>query len=83
MSRPTCCFCGKLCENEWGNNPYPVSKKVEDRCCNSCNKNIVIPERIQLLYGYRNNEKSELLDELNELSNDLEKENKRCEKEEN
>ena len=46
-NNPTCCFCGKPCENEWGNNPYPTSKEENDRCCDKCNLNIVIPERIK------------------------------------
>lgn len=45
--RPICCICGSECENEWGNNPYPISKDVNDRCCNVCNDNYVIPARIK------------------------------------
>lgn len=43
-----CCICGRECENEWGNNPYPVSKNEQDRCCDKCNDEVVIPERIRL-----------------------------------
>ena len=47
--KPICCFCGRECENEWGNNPYPASKNENDRCCDFCNTIIVIPKRIQEL----------------------------------
>lgn len=44
-----CCICGKEIEG-YGNNPVPV--KAEGRCCDECNSNYVIPERIrQLLRG--------------------------------
>ncbi len=39
-----CCICGKKC-NGYGNNPYPV--KDEGQCCDDCNKDIVIPKRIE------------------------------------
>lgn len=40
---PICCLCGKECENEYGNNPYPVAS--EGKCCNDCNATKVIPAR--------------------------------------
>lgn len=47
VENPTCCFCGNPCENRWGNNPWPISKRESDRCCNVCNDTIVIPERLR------------------------------------
>lgn len=47
--KPICCICGKECENEFGNNPWPVSKKEEERCCDICNIIKVIPARIMNL----------------------------------
>lgn len=46
QENPTCCFCGRSCENAYGNNPYPASKKDGERCCNVCNSTVVIPARI-------------------------------------
>ena len=40
-----CNLCG--CEIEgWGNNPAPLIENEEDRCCDLCNGNYVIPARI-------------------------------------
>lgn len=41
-----CCICGKEFEG-YGNNPYPI--KNEGRCCEECNSQIVIPERLRLI----------------------------------
>lgn len=46
MKNPICCICGKECENEWGNNPWPINNDENARCCNKCNDEIVIPQRI-------------------------------------
>jgi len=37
-----CCICGKLVEGE-GNNAEPYKRGI---CCNTCNKNVVIPARM-------------------------------------
>lgn len=44
----TCCICGKEFEG-WGNNPYPVVKDEDARCCDDCNAMYVIPARIEAL----------------------------------
>lgn len=54
---PICCFCGKECENKYGNNPYPANKNESARCCNVCNDTIVIPVRINEAIKRRENEK--------------------------
>lgn len=41
-----CCFCGKNYFG-FGNNPDPVAKDINKRCCDSCNSKIVIPARIK------------------------------------
>lgn len=46
MKNPKCCICGKECENQWGNNPYPLSKNENDRCCDECNMQYVIAARM-------------------------------------
>ena len=45
-----CSICGKEF-NDWGNNPYPVTKGEDDKCCDDCNMEYVIPARIEELYG--------------------------------
>lgn len=52
-----CCICGKQCENQWGNNPWPLKEKDTDRCCNECNENYVIPARIILSNKEKEGEK--------------------------
>lgn len=49
--KPICCFCGKECNDLYGNNPYPVSKNEEDRCCDFCDTTIVIPKRLEILWA--------------------------------
>ena len=44
-----CCFCGKEC-GKYGNNPYPLSKDENDRCCDECNGK-VIAARLRELRG--------------------------------
>lgn len=36
---PKCCLCGRECENEWGNNPWPLAEKGV--CCDECNDKVV------------------------------------------
>ena len=40
-----CILCGGSI-GEWGNNPYPLAEKGE--CCNTCNTERVVPERLRL-----------------------------------
>ena len=40
-----CCICGKTF-NGYGNNPYPVSKDENAKCCDQCNLDAVIPARL-------------------------------------
>ena len=44
-SEYVCCICGKTF-NGYGNNPYPVSKNENDKCCDQCNLDVVIPARL-------------------------------------
>ena len=41
----TCCLCGSTFIG-WGNNPFPLSEKEDDRCCDECNYTKVIPARL-------------------------------------
>jgi hypothetical protein len=42
-----CVICHIL-YSEWGNNAQPL---CEGQCCNYCNERIVIPMRLERLYG--------------------------------
>jgi len=46
-TKNTCCICGKQIEG-YGNNAYPYGCEGNDRCCDSCNIEKVIPERLRL-----------------------------------
>jgi hypothetical protein len=58
-TNPICMFCKKECENEFGNNPYPlapkrVCEKGLSRCCGDCNRKEVIPARINGVFRCEN-----------------------------
>lgn len=42
-----CCLCGRRTLG-FGNNPEPIASATE-RCCDDCNKILVIPTRIHLM----------------------------------
>jgi hypothetical protein len=42
-----CCLCDEPF-TDFGNNPWPLSEREEDRCCHACNETHVIPARIRL-----------------------------------
>ena len=44
----TCCICGGEYKG-WGNNPWPLSKSDDERCCDYCNGMYVIPARLRML----------------------------------
>ena len=46
-----CCICGKV-HTGYGNDPWPIVRDDKARCCDDCNNNRVIPERINLVMGY-------------------------------
>lgn len=41
-----CCICGYVFEG-FGNNPWPFRCGEDDRCCDKCNYEFVIPARIK------------------------------------
>jgi len=41
-----CCICHTFCDG-WGNNPWPVVKDEDERCCDRCNMLEVIPARLR------------------------------------
>ncbi len=43
----TCCFCGTDMLWKNSNNPWPLIDDDKSRCCNMCNANKVIPERLR------------------------------------
>jgi hypothetical protein len=59
-----CCICGKE-HTGFGNNPWPVKNSEgkdfgpNDRCCDECNRNIVIVERLNTYCKITPNKKNE------------------------
>ena len=45
MQSFTCCICGKVFKG-YGNNPWPANNDPEAQCCDKCNEEVVVPERI-------------------------------------
>ena len=43
-----CVFCGKEHEG-YGNSCWPIYNDEKVRCCDNCNRYIVVPERIKKL----------------------------------
>ena len=42
-----CCLCGEVMEDFMeSHNPRPFGKSKEDRCCSTCNFQLVIPARM-------------------------------------
>lgn len=41
-----CCICGMWVVGEYGNDPWPVDKHPEHKCCDECNANVVVPARL-------------------------------------
>ena len=51
MKKNICCICGKEYDG-YGNNPYPI--KESGRCCDKCNR-IVILERLNQFKASKKN----------------------------
>lgn len=49
-----CCICGKRYTG-WGNNPWPVVKDENARCCDECNNNQVLSARLAQMFGGKEN----------------------------
>lgn len=41
-----CCICGG-CLGGYGNDPWPIVERLDARCCDKCNAEIVVPFRIK------------------------------------
>lgn len=50
-----CCLCGKHVSGSWGNNPWPLSHDINERCCDECNMTKVIPARLSIIQANREN----------------------------
>jgi hypothetical protein len=46
MKQFDCCLCGELDVKGWGNNPHPFGPH-EGRCCDGCNMEFVLPQRLR------------------------------------
>lgn len=59
MTAPACCLCGVKLQpwhpgaTGYGHNPDPLSEHPDDRCCDACNDELVIPARLAQIYGGR------------------------------
>lgn len=42
-----CVFCGKVKEG-YGNSCWPIYDDEKKRCCDNCNRYVVIPKRFEL-----------------------------------
>ena len=56
-----CCLCQSMIEKDglgWdkGNNPWPLRKGEDDRCCDTCNDTVVVPTRIMMLSAKKTKE---------------------------
>ncbi len=49
-----CCICGKKYTG-WGNNPWPVVKDENARCCDECNNNQVLSARLTQMFSGKEN----------------------------
>ena len=58
MININCCICNKIFNvttseySEWGNNPEPVTPYEDEqgdelRCCDRCNTEVVVPQRMK------------------------------------
>lgn len=54
----TCCLCDKTIHTDpmFGHNPYPLTEQTDyetmsPRCCDTCNRNKVIPTRLFSMMG--------------------------------
>ena len=46
---PICVLCSKECENQYGNNPHPLSDT--GKCCDGCNENVLTARLATMSYG--------------------------------
>ena len=42
-----CCICHKEITDEYGCDPWPISTKEGEQCCEECNLNVVVPKRLE------------------------------------
>lgn len=42
----TCCICHRAFDDH-GHNPQPISRNPKDRCCDDCNRKVVLAARFQ------------------------------------
>lgn len=44
-----CVLCEQTIIGQWGNNPWPLA--TVGKCCDRCDENYVLPERLSVIYG--------------------------------
>jgi hypothetical protein len=63
-----CSLCGDPCEG-FGNNPEPL-KGFDERCCDQCNRELVIPARLGAFLKEKKEERVEEVKPVIRVSND-------------
>lgn len=53
LEEKTCCICGRKFTG-WGNDPWPVVKDEDARCCDDCNDSKVLEARLAEMFGGKN-----------------------------
>ena len=48
-----CCICHKIF-TDWGNDPWPVVKDDDARCCDACNDRVVLAARLAQMFSKEN-----------------------------
>jgi hypothetical protein len=61
--RPICSICGQIYKG-YGNNAYPIN---QDRCCDQCNQEKVLPQRIHLMHLHAGEGRKKDLEEYKKL----------------
>lgn len=51
-----CCICNKNIIG-YGNNPAPIMHKMNEKCCDDCDNEVVTPLRVALYFRKYKNEK--------------------------
>lgn len=49
-----CCICHKIFK-DWGNDPWPVVKDDDARCCDDCNNRVVLAARLAQMFSKEDN----------------------------
>lgn len=54
LTRQVCCICGERFIG-YGNDPWPIVKDEDARCCDECNDTKVLSARLAQMFGGKEN----------------------------